>query len=142
MILLDTNVVSEIMRPKPEPNVLSWIATQSIEQLYIASLTVAEIRRGLALLPEGARKQSLHSAFDRFVAQGFEDRILPFTQHTAEVYAPIYASRVKAGLGVGELDLLLAACAAENGTRIATRNVRDFEHTGVKLINPWTEQKL
>lgn len=139
MILLDTNVVSELMRPKPDSKVLQWIASQPFEQLYLTSLTVAEIRRGLALLPTGTRRQALEHAFDRFIEQGFSRRILPFAPSTAAVYAPIYAKRVQAGLGIGELDLLLAAIAAEHSARIATRNVSDFEQTGIKVINPWTD---
>lgn len=138
MILLDTNVVSELMRPTPAPEVLQWIAAQPLEQLYIASLTVAEIRRGLALLPAGARRRKLEVAFDHFLEQGFSRRVLPFSQSTAAVYAPIYAQRMQAGLGIGELDLLLAAIAAEHGAWVATRNISDFDQTGVKIINPWT----
>lgn len=139
MILLDTNIVSELMRLQPEPNVLNWLSEQPVEQLCLAALTVAEIRRGLALLPEGARRKNLEAAFDRFLEQGFAGRVLPFSASTAEVYAPIYAKRVQAGLGIGELDLLLAAIATEQGARIATRNTSDFEQTGVKLVNPWEE---
>lgn len=138
MILLDTNVVSELMRPTPAPEVLQWIAAQPLEQLYIASLTVAEIRRGLALLPAGARRRKLEAAFDHFLEQGFSRRVLPLSQSTAAVYGPIYAQRMHAGLGIGELDLLLAAIATEHGARIATRNISDFDQTGVKIINPWT----
>lgn len=127
------------MRPTPAPEVLQWIAAQPLEQLYIASLTIAEIRRGLALLPSGARRQRLESAFGHFLEQGFSRRTLPFSQSTAAVYAPIYAKRLRAGLGIGELDLLLAGIAAEHGARIATRNVSDFDQTGVKVINPWTD---
>lgn len=140
MILLDTNIVSELMRPQPEPKVLRWIATQPLEQLYIASLTVAEIRRGLALLPQGARRQTLEAAFDRFLQEGFGRRILPFSQSTASVYAPIYAKRVQAGFGIGELDILLAAIAAEHSARIATRNVSDFDQTGLRVVNPWIDE--
>jgi predicted nucleic acid-binding protein len=139
MILLDTNVVSELMRPKPAPEVLRWITAQPLEQLYIASLTVAEIRRGLALLPTGARRKRLEESFDRFLQQGFDRRILSFSESTATVYAPIYAQRMQAGLGIGELDLLLAAIAAEHNAHIATRNISDFEQTGLKVINPWTD---
>lgn len=137
MILLDTNVVSEVMRPRPEPKVLNWLAEQPVEQLCLAALTVAEIRRGLALLPEGARRKNLEGSFGRFLEQGFAGRVLPFSGTTAEIYAPIYAKRVHAGLGIGELDLLLAAIATERGACIATRNSSDFEATGVKLVNPW-----
>lgn len=137
MILLDTNVVSEIMRPQPEPNVLAWLAAQDATRLCLAALTVAEIRRGLERLPSGTRREQLESGFNTFLTQGFSGRVFPFTESTAAIYAPIYAKRVDAGLGVGEIDLLIAAIAAENRASIATRNTSDFEATGLKLINPW-----
>jgi predicted nucleic acid-binding protein len=137
MIVLDTNVISELMRPEPEPQVLRWIGDQVADQLYLASITVAEVRRGLALLPAGGRRRKLENAFDRFLERGFSRRILSFSAATATVYAPVYARRVSAGLGIGELDLLLAAIAAEHRAVIATRNTSDFEATGIALVNPW-----
>ena len=138
MILLDTNVISELMRPEPEPRVLRWLSAQSLERIHLAALTVAEIRRGLALLPPGARRQSLEQSFDRFLELGFSRRILPFSEASAAVYAPICARRVQAGLGIDELDILLAAIATEHSASIATRNTGDFDRTGVSIINPWT----
>jgi len=137
MILLDTNVVSELMRAHPDPNVLLWVGKQSADQLYLTALTVAEIRRGLALLPDGRRKTKLEGAFQQFLNQGFKDRILPFTSATSLVYAPIYRARIQSGLGVGELDLLIAAIAKEYQASLATRNTTDFDACGIKLINPW-----
>lgn len=137
MILLDTNVVSELMRQHPDDQVLNWLRKQSADQLYLTALTVAEIRRGLALLPDGRRKSKLEGAFQQFLDQGFQDRILPFASETTLAYAPIYRARVQAGLGVGELDLLIAAIAKQYRASLATRNTTDFEACGLKLINPW-----
>ena len=137
MILLDTNVVSELMRQDPDDQVLNWLRQQRTEQIYLTAVTVAEIRRGLALLPDGRRKGKLEEAFQQFLNRGFLDRILPFASETTLVYAPIYCARVQAGLGVGELDLLIAAIAKQYGASLATRNTTDFEACGLKLINPW-----
>jgi len=137
MILLDTNVVSELMRQHPDDQVLNWLRKQSPEQLYLTALTEAEIRRGLALLPDGRRKSKLEGAFQQFLDKGFQDRILPFASETTLAYAQIYRARVQAGLGVGELDLLIAAIAKQYRASLATRNTADFEACGLKLINPW-----
>lgn len=141
MIVFDTNVVSELMRKHPEKNVVQWIGRQKSGQLYLTSLTVAEILRGLALLPDGRRKVSLQEGFRQFLRNGFQDRILSFTQETAVIYAPIYHARVQAGLRVGELDLLIAAITREHEAKLATRNTKDFEGCGVKLINPWSVER-
>lgn len=137
MILLDTNVISELMRAHPDANVLHWLREQNADQLYLTALAVAEIRRGLALLPDGRKRMKLEGAFQQFLNQGFYDRILPFTSGTSLVYAPIYRARVQLGLAVGELDLLIAAIAKEYQASLATRNTSDFEACGIKLINPW-----
>lgn len=125
------------MRKQPDVKVLNWLHTQVASELYLSALTVAEIRRGLALLPKGRRQSSLMDAFQSFLAKGFDHRILAFTQETSLVYAPIYCARVKAGLSVGELDVLIAAIAKEHGARLATRNTKDFDACGLRLINPW-----
>ena len=139
MILLDTNVVSEVMRPQPDVNVLRWLGEQQPDQLYLTALTVAEIYRGLALLPNGRKRAKLEAAFQQFLTRGFQDRILSFTSKTSLIYAPVYCARVKAGLGIGELDLLIAAIAKEFKASLATRNTTDFKACGIKLINPWEE---
>ncbi len=137
MILLDSNVVSELMRREPDTRVLNWMRRQKTAQLYLTALTVAEIRRGLALLPEGKRMRDLQKAFEDFLDKGFDQRILPFTVETSRVYAPIYHARVKAGPGIGELDLLIAAIAKQHNAALATRNISDFEACDLRLINPW-----
>ena len=137
MIVLDTNIVSELMRREPNLRVLNWIRRQNTSRLYLTALSVAEIRRGLDLLPDGKRKLDLGNAFEEFLEKGFDRRTLPFTTETSRVYAPIYRARVKAGLGVGELDLLIAAIAKEHNADLATRNTTDFEACGLRLINPW-----
>lgn len=137
MIILDTNVVSELMRAEPDLRVLNWIRRQNKAQLYLTALTVAEICRGLALLPNGKRRLYLEQAFEDFLDKGFHQRILPFTVETSRVYAPIYRARVKAGFWVGELDLLIAAIAREQDAKLATRNTSDFEACGLRLVNPW-----
>ena len=139
MVILDTNVVSELMKKQPDAKVLDWLEGQKTGQLYLTAITIAEIRRGLALLPEGQRRTALEQAFDRFLELGFNERVLSFTPATARVYAPIYRARIEAGLGVGELDLLIAAIARQQDAAIATRNTGDFEQTGVRLTNPWLD---
>lgn len=137
MIVLDSNVISELMRREPDQRVLGWIRRQNTAQLYLTALSAAEIRRGIALLPDGKRKRDLEQSFEDFLVKGFEQRILPFTTETSRVYAPIYRARVKAGLGVGELDLLIAAIAKQHQADLATRNLSDFEGCGIRIINPW-----
>jgi predicted nucleic acid-binding protein len=137
MVILDTNVVSELMREAPHPVVLRWLRGQKTGHLHLTSLTVAEIRRGLELLPEGRRRKALEKAFATFLHKGFAGRILPFTEKTTPFYAPLYRARVRAGLGVGELDLLIAGISREHGARLATRNTADFHECGLDLINPW-----
>lgn len=137
MIILDTNVVSELMKREPDTKVLQWLRRQNPARVFLASLTVAEIGRGLTLLPEGRRKARLEEAFRTFLERGFRERILPFSRTTASVYPPLYKARVTAGLGVGELDLLIAAIATEHSASLATRNRTDFEGCGIRLINPW-----
>lgn len=139
MIIIDTNVVSELMKKRPNLGVLDWIGRQKLGRIYLTAITVAEIRRGLALLPKGERRTGLEQAFDHFLELGFKERILSFTPATARIYAPIYQARIEAGLGVGELDLLIAAIASEHDAAIATRNTGDFEQTGLRLFNPWLD---
>jgi len=139
VIILDTNVISELMRTHPETIVLQWLRQQNPEQLFLTAFTVAEIQRGLALLPAGSRKAKLESAFQTFLTEGFQTRILPFTERTIRYYVPLYTARFQAGLSVGELDLLIAAIAKENDATLATRNTKDFGQCGLRLINPWLQ---
>lgn len=137
MILLDTNVVSELMRTRPHERVQAFLSAQRLETLFLPSLVVAEIRYGLARLPEGARRAGLHDLFERFLAEGFLDRILPFDEGCAARYARARATREAAGRPAALADALIAGTALAHGATLATRNVPDFEGYGLSLVNPW-----
>ena len=138
MILLDTNVVSELMRPAPDPAVLAWVEDRDIEKMATTVVTVAEICAGIACLPTGARRKDLQTRWDRMQADGFGARILGVDKDAATMYGELFAQRQRAGRSVGAFDLLISAIARVRGLQVATRNVRDFEDCGVKVINPWS----
>ncbi len=137
MILLDTNVVSELMRPSPEPAVLKWINEQAPAHLVTSTLTVAEIGAGLAVLPDGARKEDLRSRAAALLSQGLGERILGFDLHAAATYGDLIAARRAMGRPMQGIDLLIAAIAHSRSIAVATRNVADFEGCGLALVNPW-----
>lgn len=137
MILLDTNVISELMREAPDGRVLGWIDMKNPIHLGITAIAIAEILRGLARLPTGKRRSGLESRFTAFVTEGFGDRIYSFDRGAAEVYGEIAAKREKQGFNTDAVDLMIAAIAKSHNAAIATRNTKDFEGCGVKLINPW-----
>ena len=137
MILLDTNVISETMRPTPSPAVMHWLRQQPVVDLAISSVTVAEIRYGLARLPAGARKLAFEDKFRVFLAQGFADRILPFTHGAGDVYGELVASRERSGMPIDALDAMIAATATISAAQIATRDIGGFTDCGLELINPW-----
>lgn len=136
MIVLDTNLVSEAMRPEPDPGVLEWLNTQAVETLHLSSVTLAELLFGIAALPEKARKHRWEQALDRLLAL-FPGRVLPFDQEAARRYAQMAASARAAGRPLPAADGYLAAAAAAHGFAVATRNIQRFEDTGVELIDPW-----
>jgi predicted nucleic acid-binding protein len=139
MIILDTNVVSELMRPEPAPQVADWVRRRDRRELRMTSITLAEIRFGIARLPEGRRKQALlDTANDTF--RTFDEQILPVDSSAAEQYAIIASTRERAGKPLTGFDALIAAVCRSCGAALATRNVPDFEGTGVEVINPWTPQ--
>ncbi len=137
MIILDTNVVSELMKAAPAERVLGWIAAQSASALYTTSITQAEILHGLALLPAGKRRNALESAAEAMLSEDFAGRILPFGSDAAHAYARIAADRRRAGRPISHLDAQIAAIARSAGAAIATRNVTDYDRCGVKILNPW-----
>ena len=139
MILLDTNVISEIMRPVPEPSVISWLSRQPREDLSLCAVTVAEIRYGILRLPAGKRRNALWTAFDALLADTFLCEALPFHVETAEIFARLKAGRYSAGYNDATMDLMIAAIALTHNATLATRNTRDFEGFGVELVNPWLE---
>ena len=138
MILLDTNVVSELMRPAPDAKVLAWTRAQASEELATSVITVAEIGAGLSCLPAGGRRRDLVARWSRLRDDGFGARIFGLDLDAAKAYGEIFAQRQRSGRSAAAFDLLIAAIAQAHGLVVATRNVRDFEDCGVQLINPWT----
>ena len=138
MILVDTNVLSELMRPKPDERVLHWLDLQPAANLWISAITRAEINLGLALLPEGKRKQSLINISEIMFNEDFPNRCLAFEQHAADCYARIVSARKKLGVAISVEDAQIAAIALVNSLAIATRNIKDFSNiNGLEIIDPW-----
>lgn len=136
-ILLDTNVISEAMRPNPSGNVISWLNSHNNTGLFISSITIAEICYGLRILPEGQRRQTLQSRFEQFISQGFAKNILNFNEPAARAYAEIMGVRKEKGRPMSLPDGQIAAIAQTNYLSLATRNITDFEGCGIELINPF-----
>jgi predicted nucleic acid-binding protein len=136
MIVVDTNVISELMRPNAEESVRSW-TTANTPELHTTAVTLAEILFGLTLLPVGRRSLGLLAAADTLFGDLFSGRILPFDVDAAKEYARIAANKRQAGLGFQSFDMQIAAIARAHGAALATRNIRDFTDCGVKLIDPW-----
>lgn len=137
MIILDTNVVSEPLKPSPEPAVLAWLDAQAPETLCLTSITLAELLAGIAALPAGRRRNQLGQALSQKIMPLFEDRVLAFDTQAAHAFAAVQASASAAGNPIGFADGAIAAIAASHGFAVATRNVRDFKGTGVEVIDPW-----
>ena len=140
MILLDTNVVSELMRAEPAQAVLDWFAKHDAADLFISAVTEAELRTGVAILPEGQRRDRLQVAIDAMIELDFPARVLSFDSPAAKAYAEIAALRRAAGRPIAEADCQIAAIARAMGTPVATRYVKDFDGCGIRLINPWNDQ--
>jgi predicted nucleic acid-binding protein len=137
VIILDTNVVSEPLRPAPDARVLAWLDRQSSETLFLTSIGLAELAAGVAVLPAGKRRMQLHETVSRRVRDLFRGRILPFDAQAADAFGAAFAGARKAGNAVDFADCAVAAIAASRKFAVATRNVRDFRGTGVALLNPW-----
>jgi toxin FitB len=137
MIVIDTNVVSEIVKPSPSPYVIEWFRQQRPQDLYTTTITQAEILYGIESLPKGRRRTALQSAMARVFDETFAGRILPFDEGSAYAFAMIAAQHRTTGRAIGDLDSQIAGIAFSRGASLATRNVRDFEGCGVELINPW-----
>ncbi|MCE2947939.1 MAG: type II toxin-antitoxin system VapC family toxin [bacterium] len=137
MILLDTNVVSEPARPMPDARVIAWIDAQPIETLFLAAITVAELRAGVALLPAGRRRTSLHDNLEKRVLPLFSGRVLPFDMACTQAYADVLARSRAMGSAISSADAIIAAIASANGMGVATRDTAPFERTGLTVINPW-----
>lgn len=138
MILLDTNVISEFMREKPDPKVLNWFANQKSILLNISTISVAEISRGISRLPDGKRKANFQISFNAFLREAFDNRILSFDLASANVLGELSEKRENAGRHVDIVDMMIAAIAYTQNATVATRNIKDFEDCGVALVNPWS----
>ena len=132
MILLDTNVISEPLKLSADAGVLSWIDAQSIDTLYLSAISLAELRFGIAALPTGKRKETLHL--------GLEQRILPFDASASQAYAEILTTARAQGRAISTADGYIAATAKRHGLMVATRDASPFEAAGLTVINPWTVQ--
>ena len=137
MIVVDTSVVAEVMRPQPAQAVLGWLNTQDSNLLFITPITLAEIGYGLRILPDGLRRRQLQTRFEQFIAQAFEERVLDFTAPAAHAYAEIMGYRKETGRAMSVPDGQITGIALAHGFAVATRNTKDFEDCGIKLINPF-----
>ena len=136
-VLLDTNVVSELMRKAPDPVVAVWAAGHRLEDLFFSAVGEAELRYGAAILPTGQRRDTLISDIERMLGEAFDSRVLPFDSGAARAYADIAAMRRSAGRPVGAADCQIAAIARSSRMALATRNVRDFDDVGIEVVDPW-----
>jgi len=136
MIVVDTNVVSELMRPTPADAVVGWIRARRAGELFTTAITVAEIRYGIERLPSGRRQDLLRTTADGAFA-AFGDQVLPFDGAAALHYASVVTRRDDAGLPIDEFDAQIAAICHANGARLATRHSRDFVGTGIDVVDPW-----
>ena len=137
MILLDTNVLSELWRPAPNPAVLAWMDAQTIETLYLSTITVAELRYGIAVMPAGRRQNLYHQRLERDVLPLFAERILPLDVPATAHYARLMADARARGMSITLADGYIAAIAAAHGLPVATRDRAPFIAAGVAVINPF-----
>jgi predicted nucleic acid-binding protein len=139
MLVLDTNVVSELMRQQPEPRVLDWIAGQPLETMAITAVTVMEVRYGLHCLPGGRRRSALETRFRQFLDRGFAGRILAFDTHTATSSAEIRAACRRLGRAISPEDTMIAGIAKYHGATVVTRDRGGFSGYGVPVVDPWEQ---
>lgn len=137
MIILDTNVVSELMRSAPNATVIRWMATQHAEDLHVTSVTMGEVLYGIELLPSGKQQERLRAGAERVFRALFNERVLSFEARAAREFSIIASTRRRRGRPISELDVQIAAIARAHGAVIATRNTRDFEGCGIRVVNPW-----
>lgn len=141
LTILDTNVVSEPMRPSPSAIVLAWLSKRPDGgHFYVTTITVAEILFGIELLPKGKRQDKMLAQAEATFAEDFAGRILPFDELAARAFPETAAARRARGRPISEFDAQIAAIARSRGATLATRNIADFEGCGVRLVNPWTGQ--
>lgn len=137
--LLDTNVISEWIKPHPDSGVVSWMAETDEDRIFMSAITLAELRHGVERLPPGARRKRLDSWLTEELPVRFEDRVLAVDSLVADCWGRIVARSQANGHPVGAMDALIAATAKQRGFTLVTRNVSDFEHLGVEIFNPWKQ---
>ena len=139
MFVLDTNVVSELMRERPNLKVLRWMDNQLTDNLFVTAVTEAEIRTGIAILPGGERQHGLAAAAERLFGVFFAERILPFDSNAAQAYAMLAVERRAAGRPISQTDCQIAAIAHSQAAPVVTQDVDDFEGCGLDVIDPWAD---
>ena len=137
MILLDTNVISEPLKIAGDAKVLAWLDAQMIETLYLSTISLAELRFGIATMPAGKRRETLHTSLEQRILPLFAGRILPFDEATTEAYARLRALARGQGKAIATADGYIAATAIHHGLMVATRDTGPFEAAGLQVINPW-----
>ncbi|WP_440225105.1 type II toxin-antitoxin system VapC family toxin [Dokdonella sp. MW10] len=137
MIVLDTNVISELFRPRPDPAVMTWLAACPADDLFTSAVTRGELLYGAHILPAGQRKDALLAGLLRIFGERFPNRVLPYDEAAADAHAGIAAQRSLQGRPGSHADLMIAGIAQSQGAALATRNVRDFADCGIALIDPW-----
>jgi len=137
MILLDTNVVSEAMKTRPAEAVVAWLNGQDSDKLFISAVTIGEIAYGLRVLPDGRRRTAIRERFERFVKLAFGQRVLNYDDAAARIYGELMGERKELGFPMSVPDGQIAAIARCNHTAVATRNIPDFQHCGIEVINPF-----
>jgi len=137
MIIIDTNVLAELMKPKPDPHVVAWIAKQLAVELFTTSITEAEVFYGIELLSKGKRREALLGVAEAMFAEDFAGRILGFESDAARAFSRIAAHRRALGRPISHADAQIAAIAQVRSAKLATRNLEDFQHCGLDVINPW-----
>jgi predicted nucleic acid-binding protein len=137
MIVLDTNVLSELIQPDPEPLVVHWVRDQWMRELGTTTINIAEVKYGFARLPGGRRRDELERKFTALITRGLGSRIFDFDQPAADIYGDVRVARQRMGRHLEGFDGLIAAIALSRGFTVATRNVADFDGCGLRLINPW-----
>jgi toxin FitB len=137
VIVLDTNVISELVRAIPDARVLTWLDTLPVAETATTAITAAELDYVVARLPDGRRRVALHEAVRAMLDDDFRGRVEPFDRHAAAAYAHVVGDRERLGRPIGVADAQIAAICRARGATLATRNMKDFQDTGIELIDPW-----
>ena len=138
MIVLDTNVLSEALRPSPEPSILEWLTRRPRTSLFTTTVTQGEVLYGIRLLADGKRRRALWDAAKKIFSEEFAGQVLSFDSDAADMYAEIAASRRMVGKPISQFDAMIAAMARSRGANLATRNAKDFDDCGIEIVDPWT----